>query len=275
MYDENIKKDLQSTLIDTFFKDKEIITGKEILAFSDEKQINLFIIYLLMKEWRSDIQKLKSPYFDYNNQHVKEALKTYMNVVSKHISIKKENFTPLFEKAVNYTFQLVENPESFIITNHLEDELQDIVKYINYHKPYFEGDKDYEIENLTSQVLNNLNLNLHQTDNAPELSSAPNGTQTLPLVSAYEHEEDETPIGLVKIENIKNAISINQRFVFVKEIFNDDAEQFNSVVKQLDDCSSYDEAVSIAQQHITEKTNIEAKDNLFLLIKQKYNFTAK
>ena len=62
-------------MLTKFFANKKRITGQEILVFSDIQQINLFIINELFKTWKEEIEKLKSPYFDYERADVKERLK--------------------------------------------------------------------------------------------------------------------------------------------------------------------------------------------------------
>jgi hypothetical protein len=95
------------------FADKQKIDGKEILTLCDVQQINLFIVRELFKAWKEELKKLKSPYFDYEHTDVKQALDNFMSVLSKNISISRQNFAPLLKKAVSQTVLLVLDPYDY------------------------------------------------------------------------------------------------------------------------------------------------------------------
>ncbi len=95
------------------FASKEKITGPEILALCDVHQINLFIVRELFKTWKEEIKKLKSPYFNYDHPAVKEALETFMGILSKNISIDRQHFAPLLKKAISQTVMMILNPYDY------------------------------------------------------------------------------------------------------------------------------------------------------------------
>ena len=96
-----------------FFSSKEKITGPEILSLCNIQQINLFVIRELFKAWKEETRRQKSSYFDYDNQEVKDALNTFMSVLSNHISIDKVHFSPLLKKAVSQTLLVTFDPYDF------------------------------------------------------------------------------------------------------------------------------------------------------------------
>lgn len=96
-----------------FFSSKEQITGPEILSLSNIHQVNLFVIRELFKAWKEETRKQKSAYFNYENKEVKEALNTFMSVLSNHILIDKAHFSPLLKKAVSQTLLLIFDPYDF------------------------------------------------------------------------------------------------------------------------------------------------------------------
>jgi hypothetical protein len=100
-------------MLERFFEERKKISGQEILVFSDVQQINLFVIRELFKTWREEIKKLKSPYFDYTHPDVKEALDTFMNVLSKNISIERQHFAPLLKKSVSQTLLVIFDPYDY------------------------------------------------------------------------------------------------------------------------------------------------------------------
>lgn len=100
-------------MIETWFATRDSITGREILEFSEIKQINLFVIYELFRTWQQESVKNRSPYFDYEASEVREAAAALMNALSNHISVDRENFSPLLRKATYNTMLLIVDPYDF------------------------------------------------------------------------------------------------------------------------------------------------------------------
>jgi hypothetical protein len=128
-------------LLKNFFAAKDKINGQEILSLSAIQQVNLFVIRELFKAWKEETRKQKSSYFDNENPEVKEALATYMSVVSNHISIDRAHFAPLLKKAVSQTLLAIFDPYDFfsmLVTgkdNKLEvASLREELKYIKINK---------------------------------------------------------------------------------------------------------------------------------------------
>jgi len=80
-----------------FFTSKDKITGSELLTLSKIQQVNLFVVRELFRSWKEETRRLKSPYFDYEQQEVKDALDTLMETLSNNILIDRTHFTPLFK----------------------------------------------------------------------------------------------------------------------------------------------------------------------------------
>ena len=302
---EEYKKQLHKNLIDSYFSSNNTVSGQDILDFTPERQINLMIIYLLMEEWESEMERNKSPYFNYDNEVVKSALKSYMNTLSKHIRISRENFEPLLEKAITLTIQLVENPESFVVGNKLENRIPKMKKYIQYHKPYFEGDLDYEVNSKLELITENLKdivvftkeqsvsevkvevekpmefiveekeessttTSIHE-----RLSESLNTPKTTLADKLSNGVTPQDKVIEVKIESIKNAISINQRFVFTNALFGGSTEQYIRVVDRLDACKSENEAKMFLKEELQSNYEKEEANQFKSLIEQKFNIAAK
>ncbi len=128
-------------MLKKFFAVKNRITGQEVLVFSDIQQVNLFIVRELFKTWKEEIKKLKSPFFDYDKPDVKEALETFMNVLSKNISIDQAHFAPLLKKAVSQTLLVIFNPYDYfsmmVSGSHnkiVVDSFKEDIKYLRINK---------------------------------------------------------------------------------------------------------------------------------------------
>ena len=131
---------LSEKLTTDFFSSKELIKGEEIVRFTDIEQLNFFILMNLFDRWKEEINRLKSPYFNYEEEEVALALKSFVNKVSRHIAVRKEFFKPLVQKAIVDTLTYLISPTEFIEqefskTNQLsKSDLADKQKFFKLYK---------------------------------------------------------------------------------------------------------------------------------------------
>ncbi|HMP98715.1 MAG TPA: hypothetical protein PKC24_02970 [Cyclobacteriaceae bacterium] len=100
-------------LVQDFFSKKFKISGKEILNLSPVKQVNLFVLDELLKAWKEESEKMKSPYFDFDAAEVKESFQNFMNVLSNNILIDSGHFAPMLKMATTNTLLLVFAPYDY------------------------------------------------------------------------------------------------------------------------------------------------------------------
>ncbi len=113
---QNIQKyaeRLTNDLCRMFFVNKAFISGPEILSFNPVNQLNLLIVKNIFLNWQKEALKLKSPYFDYEDEDVKQALKTFMNKLSNHIKVYRYDFEPLVTKSICDFILLSAAPQDF------------------------------------------------------------------------------------------------------------------------------------------------------------------
>jgi len=110
---EEYSSSFSSKIVDDFFAQKQKISGADILKLCKTQQINFFVVRELLKAWRQETAKYKSPYFDYEAKAVKDILTQFQNVLSNNISIARDHFTPLLKKAVSLTVYLILDPYDF------------------------------------------------------------------------------------------------------------------------------------------------------------------
>jgi hypothetical protein len=110
---ERYSKAYASKVCDDFFTENSSITGKQILSLTNIQQVNMLTIKALFDKWQADTQRLRSPYFDFGTAEVQQALKSFMNTVSQHISVKREHFEPLLIDSIGETLVLILEPQTF------------------------------------------------------------------------------------------------------------------------------------------------------------------
>ncbi len=104
-----------SKIMDSVFAgDKISITGQEILKVTPSKQTNLFVLKLIFSYWQGESKKLESPFFNYENESVQEALAEFMNILSQNIEVHKNRFQLLLNNAVKDTIYLAASPQAFL-----------------------------------------------------------------------------------------------------------------------------------------------------------------
>lgn len=287
---ERYSKEYAKKICDQFFQSGAQISGEEILQLTPVKQVNLMVLKNLFQKWNKESAKLQSPYFDYHKSEVKEALSRFMNVLSRHISIDKAHTEPLLTKAVQDTLLLISSPYEFYakeINNHKDksrisrEELKSLKKYIrlNTHlletllQKFEERKLDQAFNDEAFDLLNEACEDIQQEPDQPE-ETLQQFSATLPLkldelyleiaekkaehpakekkIEAPQTEHDEITKGK-PIDNLKKNLSINQRFMFVNQLFAGDAEAFAQAVDRIDALQKWKEAQDIIEKEFASR----------------------
>jgi hypothetical protein len=294
----------------SFFQNKEKISGQEILTFSPVRQVNLLILFELLKSWASEIEKLKSPYFDYTTKPVQDALLQFQNTLSNHIAISKSNFVPLVEQAVYRTISLIISPYDFyssILDNKgkgiiMMGELRNEIKYLKINSAPLEKllaklaeDKKYEDTVSGKEAFALLDGILEEVNFSPEdpeiyltefsktrkvaladfyepmvqpapapkkvIAAPPTRKPTVATVQTtlYDQLSQSEPRATLadnfqrrKIAKLRDSLSINQKFMFTKMLFNGDFEIFSQTIERLDMLDNLSQALNFFQNDFPE-----------------------
>lgn len=203
---ESYSKSFSSKILENHFPSNNTITGQQILDLTPVRQVNFFILKVLFLQWQEETKKFQSPFFDYSNPDVKEALKGLINTLSKNISIKKEAFRPLLEKAVLDTITLMYNPSGFYIKEFSNlpnvtriQGFKGLSKYIKLRKDIFnklveklEADGNQVITNDEIKTLVQFVMSKQQISDEDVSSEAISFSSVLSL-DIFEKEETPPP----------------------------------------------------------------------------------
>lgn len=238
---ESYSVKITKKLSDDFFQKNLVITGSQILNFTPIEQINLFVISNLFDKWKEETSKLKSPYFDFDHADVNAALKTFMNVLSKHISIRRADFDPLLRNAIANTLCLTLAPYLFLKENYFSfetpiiqmSEFKERVKFLRINKVITDAFiKKIEKHNLTSTplsyALDYLNESYKETSNdlldAEDIILEINKLEPVTieqLVFSYRPNPKPEPVvetPIVKVEEPKVEAAIEELKVEVEKV---------------------------------------------------------
>jgi hypothetical protein len=288
---------------EAYFSSKGKINGLDILNLCQIRQVNLFVLRDLKKTWHQESQKLKSHYFDYETQEVKEALTQFQNVLSNHISISKENFFPFLTRAVHQTILLALDPYDFYSNTldrgsqtHLKvAELKNEIKYLKINGQPLEQlvkqleEKKLEIISgneafaLLDHILEEVNFQPEDVDaylsqfslviptSVEMLYESAIEKKSIPVKLQPVSKETKTIVeGFQKIQSIKEILTINQKFMFTKILFSGDFDLFSQAIDQLDNFDSLKQAKNYIDTNFTlwNKESEEYEEFFELVVKR-------
>ena len=282
-----------SKIVSSFFASREKITGPEILALCDIKQVNLFVLRELMHAWKVESQRLKSSYFNYQAKEVMEAMHHFQNTLSNHIAISRADFLPLLKNAVSQALFIVLSPYDFY-SNTLDrqgkgyinvNDLRNEIKYLKINQaPLEKLVQKLEEKKLTTvsgneafalldSILEEVNFTPEDIDayidqfskmvplelgklyeskvispgrNTPD----PPAAEKKPVPVAAPVNEAKPPgNNSHKPNQIKNSLTINQKFMFTKILFKGDFEIFSQAIERLDAQENLGQALGYLETH--------------------------
>lgn len=319
--------------LDSMYKDKEFISGGDILA-TPVKQVGLLALSGIFDSWKQESKKLESPFFDYSGAQVQDLMLKLMNTLSNNINVSRIDFEPLFKKATQDALMLMFSPYDFYralveSADAAEDGrtlLKEKKKFIKINSELlvalidkteldggvstadvdalFSGgdilpeDTDKLIANcsevvpLSTEILyveiqdEAIDQNNEEVDVAPEpveqeSTEEPKGPEA-PLVNDQDVDDDhlventffvpgeistvneqftaepqETLADTLAKEqkgNLKSMLSINQKFMFINDLFDGNQEDFLKVIEFLDDCGSEQDAINFVQNNYIKRS---------------------
>jgi hypothetical protein len=283
-------KAFSKKIAQSFFKEHTHISGQQIVSLCDFKQINLIILKNLFRKWKKENAKLQSPFFNYHSDAVKKAMRDFMNTLSKHIYIKKEHFEPLFRDSVRDTLLLVFSPYDFYSKeiNQRDDsrislaDLHDLSKYIKVNEFLLDGlidqfdkgklntafnDEAFEIFNEVCAHANDEPeeitpylaefskvIPLTIQDIYSDIEEAISGTNKN-LNEQYEQTDKKSladRLSKDKSATIKDRLTLNQRFMFVNELFAGNQQQFLLEIDKIDAFDNKQEADEYIKKNFIE-----------------------
>jgi hypothetical protein len=316
--------------VQRFFTGKEKIAGSEILNFCPVRQVNLLIVFELMRAWGEEKNKSKSPYFDFSAKAVQEALANYHNTLSNHISIGQPDFTPLVERATQKALSLIISPYDYyssLLDNQGKEfinvsDLKAEIKYLKVNSAPLEKlleklteDKKVDIISgketfaLLDTILEEVNFSpddpevylaefsktikvslsrfyetvapvVQQPTKKVVAPAAPRKPQPSTVqATLYDqlHTNESKPtlaenFQKRKIARLRDSLSINQKFMFTKMLFNGDFEIFSQAVERIDMLDNLQQAVAFLQNDYPEwDRESEEFEEFFLMVQKRFS----
>jgi len=342
-----------------FSKEKEIISGKEILKLTPVKQINVFILERLFEEWEKEKNNLKSRFFDYDHPEVRSLLEKLANTLSHHIQVKQDDVATFLYDATVKTHELSKDFPTFIATHYFikgetlldkeaflkrckyvvenkdlldasfenEDQLDKNVFLENLQRHYAKSDELFDKTNLLEALSKHVALPekadtiTTETDKKEEIEEKqPEEKETVEPETEKPQEEaasekpaskkeegnpseksDKTALhmrfqkqgtslndqlksspkksladelGKQKVNTLHSVISVNQRFIFMNELFEGNKKEYEEAIQNLENFSDYEAASNYLIDTFAQKYHWDQKEEeteqLFSLLSRKF-----
>ena len=358
-------------VLNDFYANHEIAAGSDLLEITPLRQINLGIIRRLFESWKAAAQAFRSPYFNFTHEEVRSSLDEFMNVVSQHIAIRKDDLQPLLTESTQDALLLLFAPDeyfeiklrglpSFTFTAEHADQL---VKYNPIHNSIaqalasrlsesgsesvyanevlrwlddtlkngtaLEDTQPYILqfsevwELIPSKILRNpppiaepvlrkqsesksfFEAALGEKTSpgfAPAIPTAPapvtdegstlakNSRRTNEDTPSYQEASlnnrfkvdipepsDANKYGSVrvKVESIDKSIALGQRFLFINQLFDGNAAEFEQAIKEIDSTHTLETALNMVTKTLASRYNWNPKDEAFIdlltIVKRKFS----
>lgn len=145
---EQYGRRLAAHLCDQHFGARPTATldGPAVLRFTPIRQVNLFVVQQLLAQWTQEMARLRSPYFDFEAEDVRQALTQFMNVLSRRIKLTRPAFEPLLARAVADTLAVGQDPAGTFEHKLLgtqpaatAEQLRDALRYLDVDKAFYES----------------------------------------------------------------------------------------------------------------------------------------
>ncbi|MCP4522248.1 MAG: hypothetical protein GY827_11255 [Cytophagales bacterium] len=294
---ETYTAQLQEQLTKEFFAKRQFVTGKDILEFTPIPQINFFMLKSLLLAWEQEIEKVKSPFFDFDHPSVQEVLTEFKNTLSHHIKVKEKSFNTLLYNAIYDALELVFNPNEYLCTHFIAgkdvqtvdiETLRGSLKYLKINAfliesciQNFEDEgtvQRYKAEKYIDTIYQKSQGNLHDpiafvdelnkmmpasldmfleesyeeshaaeygmasTDSSTKSFFDDIGNDALPTRNETFKEEETGPTvaDALAEQNKRTSFSLNQKIRFRKELFNDEKDVFEEVIRECDRHTDFD-----------------------------------
>jgi hypothetical protein len=281
------------------YRQKETLNGHELLKLTPIRKINQHIVGRLSAHWNGQIQTFNSPYFDFNSDEVKSALEHFSNVVSQHISLRKDHLQPWLQDVVEKTLAPLASVSAL---SEAEEEM--VRQFSTIHpleiakpEPTFpvatpaktisffqliDEEKEEEPAASVSARAEAMSAAAQPAAKPAEKPVAqPATARPEPLNARFQVDVPggaaDVAYGSVriKLENIGQSISLAQRFMFVGQLFKGDFDAFSQSIGALDSAENF----TAAHQLITDTLaptygwdlKSEAVGELVSLVKRKFN----
>lgn len=273
-----------SAICDQFYAEKKRADGPVLMKFTESEQVNAFLVQTLFEKWQQETLRLQSPYFNFDHEVVKEALKTFMNKLSEYISVARQDLQPLLAEAIADTVLITFDPVAYV-EKRAADSGRLILKYIKTRKNSFEQLKSLSGISLadfdehppiepqafaaalgmdTEALFEEESLSFfdwHDEEEKKEAVSESGSSETLNdrFNPDTKLETLADKLKKCKKKHLEGSLNLNEKFMFTNALFSGDKQRMSEALADLDQAESHDEAKMKAIKY-SESWDMESEE---------------
>lgn len=283
-------------ICDRFYAEKKRADGLVLMKFTESGQVNAFLVQTLFEKWQEETLRLQSPYFDFDHELVKEALKTFMNKLSEHISVARQDLQPLLAEAIADTVLITFDPVAYV-KKRTSNQGRLILKYIKTRKSSFKqlkslsdispADFDKQPPVEPEAFVATLGMDLEALFEEESLSFFDRHDEKEKKEAVSESGSSETlndrfnpdtkletladTLKKGKKKRLEDSLNLNEKFMFTNALFSGDKQRMSEALADLDQADSHDEAkikaIKYSESWDMESEEVEA---FFDLIERRF-----
>ena len=306
---KNYSEEFCATVLRQAYAYKQVLNGQDLLNLTPIKQINQNIVSRLSVYWNSQIQGFKSPYFDFSNPKIQEAIKQFSAAVSQHITLQQEHLKPWLQEAVDKALLPFEDVTSLtpelelrlnqfsqilplVLFNEEETAVEEQQEFAESSFSFFDFAEttstaatetiaqEQVIEPMRDIVQESPDKHINEVIESTPETSLPTVTEPIQYTSTKRIEFNALAGEMLysnvnfRIDSIANNIPLNLRFMFISQLFNGDFNAFKDVVELLDNAGSFDSVKKLIEEQIIPQynwdINSDAAKEILSLVKRRY-----
>ena len=215
-----------------------------------------------------------SPYDFYRNElkngFSNPHLTTGLNQLVKYIQINHHLGEDLLKQLQQHQKDNPDLDMALEIFDKVVENTADLPEEIDQHLHAFNEICPLEVDSIYLETNPSENENItDESDHHWEIGTINDKLKSESAPSLAEIHQFKT------IDNIEESLTVNQQFMFIKELFGGDEDQFSKALKDLENFDHYDEAISSLKDNYgaTNNWDFESEEvkELFGLISKKYN----
>jgi hypothetical protein len=103
-----------------------------------------------------------------------------------------------------------------------------------------------------------------------EKTGQPSGEEKNQFNNLLSPEKDEIKFGVIPLKSLREGIGLNDRFLFIRELFQNNSDKFEQFITTLDEFSTIEDAVKFLKQNYKWNKS-EAAEKFLFLIKRRFS----
>jgi hypothetical protein len=228
-------------------------------------------IYILKEDFRPILEEaiyktillVFSPYEFYlqeiNKPTFQQVSVADLHAIQKYVKINGHLLSAYIARFESDGIQAVFNDEAVRIFDEVCESIKDTPEDFEQYHAAFSNFIPLDLNEVYSQPDDVVNEYIDEDEiQLPDSLNEKFKTPKKTLLDTLGAEKKEAIIDIHEkkpLEGIKKNITINQRFMFERDLFNGDKDEFEMVVNYLDNCKNNREAMEFIQQNYVEKKN--------------------